>query len=312
MPETKSRNMRVKKEISRNKLNFSNQMLVILLLVAFIVLVLVINVVSTFALQNSVMVAELKNSVPGSGIITSDNLKWARMSQADYNATGVYTFKDGSKHRAIALWGDRNLITNVYASNFIRHDTPIYWDSLTKSTPKKDSYLYNMDGELLELSLDASQFGSLIVPGDKINVRVSYTSQDYTLPTYEQYQLSQTNGTGGSGSATSTTQAVLFDGASVVDMLNSSNNSIFDIYYKLMEQPQSVQTQELNDPNFIATITPSKFLLSVTSEEADRYMAMENANPKYMLTLLPRTSSNPILDLLSGLKGGTTGAGATK
>ena len=92
------------------------------------------------------------------------------------------------------MFSDRETINNTYASYYIREDSPIFWDAIGAESPKQYSYLYNMDGELLKISMDANTFGQMLVPGDHINVRAAYTEQVYTLPTEEEFLLQQQTG----------------------------------------------------------------------------------------------------------------------
>ena len=154
------------------------------------------------------------------------------MKKVEYEKQGIYTLSDGTKRRAIVLWEDRQRVINTFASYYLRQDAPIYWDSLSKETPKKYSYLYKMDGEFAELVVDADQFGEILVPGDHINVRASYTEQVYTLPNEKDFMMQQQTGV---QAQTSVTRRVkLFNNVVVLDMLNSSGESIFDLYYKLL------------------------------------------------------------------------------
>jgi hypothetical protein len=272
----------------------------LLLLGAVVVFVVGSNIVSSLALKQSVEIVKLKSSVPQDGRVIQDNFEKDTMLKSEYEKQGVYTLSDGTKKRAIVLWQDRSRIQNAYASYYIRQSTPLYWDSLSKETPKKYSYLYKMDGELLKIDQNAKEFGKMLVPGDKINIRASYTENQTTLPTERDFQLQQSSGI--QTQTTVTRKEKLFDSAVVLDILNSRGESIFDIYYQLLAMPKAQQQATVATDEFLTQVEPSQILLNVTPEEADRYMDLQSKNPQFLMTLLPRTSGNLITEALNELQ----------
>lgn len=272
------------------------------LLAGVILVVVIINFISSYALRQTIDVVKLKASVPQDGVILTENIVKDSMLKAEYEKQGLYKLSDGTQKRAIVLWDDRNKIVNTYASYYIRQNTPVYWDSISKETPKKYSYLYKMDGELLKLDIKADQFGEMLVPGDRINVRASFTEQNFTLPSEQDFMLQQQIGIQSQTSVQK--QIKLFNNTSVLDILNSKGESIFDIYYQLLALPKAQQRTSLASKDFQESVKPAQILLNVTPEEADMYMAIQNKGPNYMMTLLPRTSSNLITEALNELQTG--------
>lgn len=265
-----------------------------------IVVVIAMNLISSFALRQTVEVVKLKTNVPQDGRVTTEQFYKDTMLKKEYEKQGTYTLSDGTKRGSIILWKDKDRIQNAYASYYIRKDTPVYWDSLTKESPKEYSYLYKMDGELLKIDMSADQFGKMLVPGDKINVRVSYTENDYKIPDKKTFAIQQQTGIQNETSVTKNTK--LFNNVTVLDILNGNGDSIFDIYYKLLALPKQTQQETLKDESFKEKVTPQQILLNVTPEEADQYMQINNKSPKFMMTLLPRTSGNLITEALSELE----------
>lgn len=281
---------------------FSKTSKVVLGLILVVAVVLALNIISSFSLRQTVDIVKLKSAVPQDGRITADNLVKDTMIKSEYEKVGIYTMSDGSKKRAIILWEDKDRIINAYASYYIRQGTPVYWDSLSKETPKQFSYLYKMDGELLKLDIKADQFGEMLVPGDKINVRAAYTEQIYTLPDEQSYLLQQQTGIEPQTSITE--QILLFNNTTVLDILNGQGESIYDIYYNLLALPKSKQLEALGSDEFQDKVKPSQILLNVTPEEADNYMSIQSKGPSYMMTLLPRTNGNLITEALNELQTG--------
>lgn len=261
-----------------------------------------INFASSFALRQTVEVVKLKSSVPQDGLLTMDNIYKDTMLKSEYERQGIQTLSDGSKKRSIILWEDRDKLNNTFASYFIRRDTPLHWDALSQETPKKYSYLYQMDGELLKLEIDANTFGEMLVPGDHVNIRVSYNEQVYTLPSEQEFMMQQQTGIQAQTSVQK--RDMLFNDVAVLDILNSAGESIFDIYYDILALPKNRQYEMVNSEEFAERVVPATILLNVTPEEADNYMNVTGKGPTYLMTLLPRTGSNLITEALNELQVG--------
>lgn len=295
-------NLKVNKDkVKQNSAKkFSKTVKVSIALALVVVAVLGLNFYSSMSLKQTVEIVKLKSAVPQDGRVIQDNFVKDSMLKSEYEKQGVYTLSDGTKRRSIVLWEDRERIQNAYASYYIRQDTPLYWDSLSKETPKKYSYLYKMDGELLKIDMDAGEFGQMLVPGDKINVRASYTQNEYTLPSERDFVLQQQMGV--QPETTISKTELLFNNVVVLDILNGDGESIFDIYYRLLALPKATQQETVASEDFQKSVEPEEILLNVTPEEADHYMSVVDKSPQYMMTLLPRTSGNLITEALNELQ----------
>lgn len=293
---------KVQKSKLKNVSKFSRTRNLMILIFIVVAGVIGLNFVSSMALRDTISVVNFISAVPQDGIIKLDNMVETQMSKSEYERQGIVTLSDGTQRRAIVTWDERELINNTYASYYIRQNTPVYWDAIGNETPKQYSYLYNMDGELLKISMDASTFGQMLVPGDHINVRAAYTETVYTLPTEEEFMLQQQ--TGIAPQTAVKRQILLFNNVAILDILNSNGESIFDKYYELLALPKDQQATVINSEEFIESVQPSEILLNVTPEEADRYMSIQSSGPTYMMTLLPRTSSNAITEVLNELATG--------
>ena len=293
---------KVQKSKLKNVSKFSRTRNLMILIFIVVAGVIGLNFASSMALRDTISVVNFISAVPQDGIIKLDNMVETQMSKSEYERQGIVTLSDGTQRRAIVTWDERELINNTYASYYIRQNTPVYWDAIGNETPKQYSYLYNMDGELLKISMDASTFGQMLVPGDHINVRAAYTETVYTLPTEEEFMLQQQ--TGIAPQTAVKRQILLFNNVAILDILNSNGESIFDKYYELLALPKDQQATVINSEEFIESVQPSEILLNVTPEEADRYMSIQSSGPTYMMTLLPRTSSNAITEVLNELATG--------
>lgn len=269
----------------------------IILSIIFVICVCIVFAVASFDSRRTVQVVYIKDGGAGGNcLITDDMIEPYDMNYREFKNSGTLKFSDGTRKQSIVTWANKDKVIGTrYTAYYLRGNTPLYWDSTTKEQTKKNSYLYNMTGELLNIQLNPDDFGNMIVPGDKINVRVSYAATPTDLPTSGDYT------TTGSGDKVTVTEK-LFNEVEVLDMLNSSGESIFDIYYDFISLTKNEQAKKLEDEAFIKSVKPSKILLEATSEEADNFMRIQEKSPTYLITLLPRTSSNAIIDSLSDVE----------
>lgn len=285
---------------TRNKTKMGQQVLVIGVIIAVFVGVFLMAQYMTRDLKNTVDILIFKSPMQQEGMITDENIGHRKMYAVEYKAASDTIQRGSSNKQGIILYEDKDKIIGAYASHYIRENTPVYWDSLTKTATKKNSYLYKMDGELIKLDVAPTDFGDMVVPGDRVNIRCRYTETDYSIPTVEEYAAMQELGI--ESEKTITKQKLIFSGVAILDMLNGSGESIFDKYYNFIQLPLTQQQEKINDATFKAETAPSEILLCVTSEEADMYMDLKTKSPTYMVTLLPREDSNLILDALSELQ----------
>ena len=211
-----------KKVTTRNKAKLSQSVLVIIVIALVFVGMFIFVQISTRDLRNTVDIVVFKDAIQQEGMITAENLASRKMFVAEYDIANNAIQKDnnGSKFQGIILWEDKDRIIGAYATHYIRENTPVYWDSLTKTANKKNSYLYKMDGELIKLDVSADVFGSMIVPGDRVNIRCIYNETNYNIPTVEEYAAMQELGI--SEQTTVQKQKMLFSVVAILDMLNSS------------------------------------------------------------------------------------------
>ena len=95
---------------------------------------------------------------------------------------------------------------------------------------------------------------------------------------------------------------MLFSEVTILDMLNGSGSSVFDIYYQYIAMTKAEQQAALQDEGFLSSVQPASILLECTSEEVERYMQLQSVGATYQMTLLPRTSSSSITDSLSDIQ----------
>ena len=292
-----------------------NRLIGIILALCLIVFVCVMTAISSAESKKTITVARIKEGSPisANALITDKMLEPYEMYYKEFEQYGTMKFSDGSTRSTIVRWDDRNLVVGTrYSAYYQRGGTVLFWDSTIKNQTKKNSYLYSMSGELLNIQMNTVvDFGDMVVPGDTLNIRALFPMDVYNLPSETEYQLTMDNG----GSLTAVTMEMnelLFSEVTILDMLNSQGNSIFDIYYEYISMTKAEQEKCLNNDDFLTSVQPASILLEVTAEEVERYMKMQAAGATYQITLLPRTNSSSITDSLSEIQEALAGIAGTK
>lgn len=274
---------------------------------ATIVFVCVVTSISASENKKVVSVVRLKDNVSANSMITEDMIEEYDMYYKEFEQYGVVNFSDGTKKKSVVTWEDRDsIVGNRYAAYYLRGGTVLFWDQTVREQTKKNSYLYSMDGELLNIKMNTEDFGDMVVPGDTLNIRARYQKVNYDLTTEEQYKLTTEEG-GTVQAVTTPVTEMLFSEVTVLDMLNSEGNSIFDIYYDYISKSKEEQAALLADSEFLTSVEPDTILLEVTAEEADRFMEIEANDAEYLMTLLPRTGSSSIIDSLAEIQSALNG-----
>lgn len=297
--------MSVKPQKAKSKTRLLQNVITIGLCLALIIAVIVINYSSTAALQQIVQVVYLKEDVPKGGAITSlDQFGYRDMHILEYNKMVGATWTDGTARREVLTKADAEKLINIggaYAGVYMRAGRPVYFQDLVSTVPQNNSYLYSMDGELLRLDITPEAFGDMAVPGDRLNVRLTYETNDYSLPSEAEYKAIIDKGLELSGTITVT--ETIFSEVTILDMLNGSGESIFDLYYELLTYPDVTRAEIINSDDFKSRVQPECILIAATSEEVERYSRLvATGSTAYTITLLPRDGSTEILEALDELK----------
>lgn len=300
---------------NRNSNKQRQKLLGICICFAVIVFVVIITALGTSDYRKTVTVVRIKEDAPisANALITEDYLEPYNMYVKEFNNYGTIKTKSGQQLASIVTWADRDkLVNNRYAAYYLRGGTVLFWDSTLADQTRKNSYLYSMTGELLNIDMTTTQdFGDMVVPGDSLNIRASYTEQEYDLPTEEAYRLSQQSG-GEIGAVQVEKTEPLFEEVRILDMLNSDGSSVFDIYYSYISATKQQQQAMITDDGFLKSVQPASILLECTAEEVERYMEFQKLGASYQMTLLPRVSSSQITDSLSEIQEALAGIAGLK
>lgn len=284
---------------------FKTRIIGILLSLALIVFVIIMSIASSAEARKTVTVVKLKDdvSISANSLITEDMIESYEMYYKEYKNYGTMDgFSDGKVRSTIVTWADKDIVVGKrYAAYYLREGTLLFWDSTLSDQTRKNSYLYSMTGELLNINMNTvTDFGDMVVPGDTLNIRATYTKKYYNLPDEEAYMI--TGGEGYEDGVEVTQTSMLFSEVTILDMLNSAGNSIFDIYYDYISATKQEQAALLQDEAFLESVTPASILLEASPEEVEHYMELQSLGATYQITLLSRDGSSTIVDSLSEIQ----------
>ena len=279
----------------------------ILIALVVIVVISIMTAISSAESKKTISVVRIKpdqGGISANALITENMVEQYDMYYKEFSQYGTLQTSDGGQLSNVVRWADKdNLLGKRYAAYYMRQGTVIFWDATLADQTRKNSYLYSMSGELLNINLTTTQdFGDMVVPGDSLNVRATYIETEYNLPTEEEYKNGLDNGVSQLTGVQKEVTELMFSEVKILDMLNSSGQSIFDIYYDYIAMTKSEQQEALKDSGFLQSVKPQSILLEVTSEEVERYLYLKSKGADYHMTLLPRTSSSAITDSLSDIQ----------
>ena len=301
---------------ANNASRSKNRLMGIIIAACVVVFICIMTAISSAETKKTITVVRIKSDTPiaANALITDDMLEAYDMYYKEFQQYGTMKFSDGSTRSTIVRWNDKDLVVGKrYGAYYMRGGTVLFWDSTIADQTRKNSYLYSMSGELLNIQMTTTQdFGDMVVPGDTLNVRATYTTTIYNLPTEQEYKLNASGGNASTDGVEITKTDSLFSEVTILDMLNASGNSIFDIYYQYIAATKAEQQTMLQDDNFLESVKPASILVECTAEEVEHYMKLQAAGASYQMTLLPRTSSSSITDSLSEIQTALAGIAGLK
>lgn len=289
---------------ANNQSRARNRILGILIALAAVLIITIATAAASAESRKTIAVVRLKDDISANALITDDMIEVYDMYYKEYEQYGTMEFSDGTTRSTIVTWNMRDKVVGQrYAAYYLRKNTVLFWDSTIKDQTRKNSYLYSMSGELLNIQMTTTDdFGDMVVPGDSLNIYATYTDTNYDLPSEEQYKYQVESGTSTNSGVEQTKTELMFSEVQILDMLNGNGQSIFDIYYEYISKTKAEQQALLQDDSFLENVQPASILLEVTSEEVERYMKLQSKGASYQMTLLPRKSSSSITDSLSDIQ----------
>lgn len=229
-----------------------------------------------FALNNrkvkTVGIVQVKEPIYVNTLIVEDNIQEYQMSQVELDHTTNHYL----------LWENRKDCINKYAAVATKAGGYIYQGDYTDSKPTKNAYFINLEPDdlIVTLPYDYDIFGNLLTPGDEVVVNA-------VVP------LDDSRGDSAQSAADIENLMIsieLFPELKIIDMLNSSGNSIYDYYTDLLNMSLEERETTLRSDEFIKNVSPKSLVLSVKrGSDFTKYTKYKNyPGVKFEYGLFPR------------------------
>lgn len=249
------------------------------------------------------------------------NIEPYKITYNTYKQLSEYYMKTGEKNPLIPS-SKVEAVDGQIANYFLEEGTLLKPSMFTDSNGMLNPYIENMNDmyEIYTMDFDAGEvYSRLMIPGALIRVRgVSNVSAEFADEVREYikqkeskldlglelpqdgesvvrlYMATSANSTN-NGMASSTPVAeIIFDKIRVVDMLNSSGESLFALYSHLIELPidqrleyLSTDISEKNNSSLWKRLTPEKLVLIVSHDDASLLAEFEQlGGMEFKYTLL--------------------------
>ena len=238
-----------------------------------------------------------------------DTVSVLRVKSAGLNAYSVITEENIEKYSIIKKEFNEDMIKaeemsniiNQYAKYYIRKGSVLYKDQISVEKPQKNEWLYELeeDKEILTLPYNYLECGGdILIPGDRIRIRVSYEVTESNATNDENPNIISYS----SNNRVMRTE-VLFDSIVVKDMLNANSHSIYEVYKEVLRLSEDKRQEVMKSRDFLGNIQPRALILEGTSEQINNYAKYKGLEGKtFLITILSRKNSNVIIDQLPTLE----------
>lgn len=218
--------------------------------------------------EETVQVCMTAQGIYKNQVITESMLQPYDMLKGEFEKFATVQ-SDGTKKRRVILWEEKNLILNTFAAYPLQANNYCEYRSFIKSrVDNSDNVLYSFPGkDVIPLEIGTTElqaFKTFLQPGDRINVTAIFSQKESVV---------EDDGMGGSIKTqldTFRTEAVFTD-ILIADLLNSSGESILDIYADFRDKTVYQQAQLESSQTFKDSVEPKSLLVALSPEEKDRY-----------------------------------------
>lgn len=322
-----------------NRKNGSRKVAKSLFLIGGIVAIIVLFRIITVLGESKVPVIALKHDVKLGQEITKADLIKQEISKSDYEALNGMT-TNNKKLSPVILASEVNKLVGRITCNYTPAGTILRRDMFTQENVQSNPWTNNIpddkDYEIYTMDFDSEDVDTrLLVPGSKIRIRgVLNVESQYVDEVRSQITQKEKNIYSGlsviaEGSSVLHEYApesnsnksnslvkdvpvaeIIYPSIRIVDMLNSSDESIYDVYMSLLgmsynQRMKLLQTSVTEkSSSFMKRVTPKKLVLVVSAEDASQLAEFENLegmNFKY--TILPNGNKGEEEDLYEQLVG---------
>lgn len=255
------------KATNPDKKNSQRSMMLIAVVAVTAVLIIWVFMMGRKA-EDTVSVVMWAEPIYKNEVITESMLEEYKMLKGEFEKYAVKK-SDGTKKRRIFLWDERDKLINTFAAYPLQRDTvALTSDIATSRTDNSDSVLYSFPGKNI-VTLDVGEeeleaFKTFLEPGDRVNITAIFKVDG---------EVAQDDGFGKVEKTTVELykEETVFKDVMIADLLNSSGDSILDLYasYNAM----SVYEQAARDASdsWKEQTKPDKLLLALTPEEESSY-----------------------------------------
>lgn len=218
--------------------------------------------------EETVQVCMTSQSIYKNQVITESMLQPYDMLKGEFEKFATVQ-SDGTKKRRVILWDERNLILNTFAAYPLQANNYCEYRSFIKSRiDNSDNVLYSFPGkEIVPLEVGSTElqaFKTFLQPGDRVNITAIFSQKENVI---------EDDGLGGTNRTqleTFRTESVFTD-ILIADLINSSGESILDIYADYRDKTVYQQAQLDSSQTFKDSVEPKTLLVALTPEEKERY-----------------------------------------
>ena len=245
--------------------------------VVFVVCLLVLNYVRGETEQYvAVIRVKAADGIPAGKTIAEGDVEVYNIIKKEYSSDMVTLSEE------LSLDGFINQAP--YLNCFLRKNRVLFSADLGNEKVSSLPYIDYMsdEEELLTVPYDYREAsGYILMPGDRINIRAIYLDSGEEIV------------------------EDLFSGIVVADMLNKSSESIYEKYMDVINLPENKRQEQLNNQDFVKSITPAALQLIVTEDQViayAKYGSRRSSAKSMVITLLSRANSNIIIDQLPAIR----------
>lgn len=236
--------------------------------------------------QVEILRVKVSDGIPAYVVLSEQNVETYNIIRTEYTADMI-------------LAEDFDSIKDKLTKYYIRKNSPLYKDQIIDEKPQKNEWLYHVDeaNEVLTLPYNFLEVGGdILVPGDRVRIRVSYEE--------EVNEAADSSNPYASGSSKNVKKTeVLFDSIVIKDMLNSKSHSIYEVYKEVQRLNEDKKQEVMKSEEFLANIQPRALLLEGTGEQINNYSKYKGlSGESILITILSRENSTIILDQLPTLE----------
>lgn len=306
------------------------------LYVIAVVAVLMVARLFLNAQQDTVSVIRLKTDMLSGDVLSASDIEEYSMLKKTYDTLGQATYMSDGKQvttQTMLTWDKRDEVIGKYMTAYTQAGQILTSRHITDETTTRNPWLAlaTAGQEVYTMSFNASDVNtSLLYPGCHMRVRLVVTAQnDGSISAPINTSSSADGETAASaadfidnissiagntegvniineGTVTKYSSEVpvvelVFSDLQAIDMINSANQSIYELYMALLRLPLDQRTDYLNTRlqdnetanQFRSMVTPSRLVFLLTKEQADMLAQFENLpNADFKFTILLTEDEN--------------------